>query len=110
MITDIHAHYHPRPFVAALERARGPGPRPMTPHPDTEDEAHIQERLAMMEQAGVGMQVLSPAAGRAPYGPDEATALAAARISNDMTAELVQRYPDRFKAFVSLPLPHIEAS
>lgn len=110
MITDIHAHYHPRSYIDALERARGAGARMMAPHPDTDDEAHIQERLEMMAHADVGMQVLSPAAARAPYGPVEATALEAARISNDISAELVQRYPDKFKSFVSLPLPHIDAS
>ncbi|MGE0057989.1 MAG: amidohydrolase family protein [Dehalococcoidia bacterium] len=110
MITDIHAHYHPDRFVTALEKARGRGPGAMAPHPDTDSEAHIQERLAMMEHAGVGLQVLSPAASRAPYGNDEATAVEAARVINDMSAELVARYPDKFKSFVSLPLPHIEAS
>jgi predicted TIM-barrel fold metal-dependent hydrolase len=110
MITDIHAHYHPQRFVDALEKARGRGLGAMAPHPDTETPEHIQRRLEMMDEAGVGMQVLSPAAGRAPYGPDTDTALEAARISNDLTADLVARHPDRFKAFVSLPLPHIGES
>jgi predicted TIM-barrel fold metal-dependent hydrolase len=110
MIIDIHAHYHPKPYIDALERARGSGPGAMAPHPDTDDPSHIQRRLELMDEAGVGMQVLSPAAGRAPYGPDEASALEAARRINDLNAELVARYPEKFKAFVSLPLPHIDAS
>src|SRR5262249_21394407 len=56
------------------------------------------------------LQVLSPAAGRAPYGIDEQAAVNAARVGNDLTANLVSRYPEKFKAFVSLPLPHGEAS
>jgi predicted TIM-barrel fold metal-dependent hydrolase len=64
----------------------------------------------MMDDAGVGVQVLSPAAGRAPYAQDEAAALEAAQIWNDAAARLVTRSPDRFKSFVSLPLPHVEAS
>jgi len=63
-----------------------------------------------MQQAGVGMQVLSPAAGVAPYGEDKAAAVQAAKMGNDIYAQLVQRYPDKFKAFVSLPLPHLDAS
>jgi 6-methylsalicylate decarboxylase len=112
MIVDVHAHYHPRSYNESLDRLAGrslggfAGGR----HPDTDDEEHIKRRIEMMDEAGVGIQVLSPAAGRAPYGVDEATALAAARIGNDLTAKLVQRYPDRFKAFVSLPLPHLDAS
>ncbi len=80
------------------------------PHPDTDDAAHIEARLELMHDAGVRLQVLSPAAARAPYGESEADAVAAARIGNDIYAELVQRYPEQFKSFVSLPLPHIDAS
>jgi predicted TIM-barrel fold metal-dependent hydrolase len=53
---------------------------------------------------------LSPAATRAPYGIDEDAAVHAARIGNDLNAEMVERFPDRFKSFVSVPLPHIDAS
>jgi 6-methylsalicylate decarboxylase len=111
MIVDVHAHHHPRPYTDALAalypemNTRGFGR-----HPDTDDEDHIAARLALMDAAGVGIQVLSPAAGRAPYGADERAAVTAARLVNDANAELVERYPDRFRSFVSLPLPHIDAS
>jgi predicted TIM-barrel fold metal-dependent hydrolase len=109
MITDAHAHYHPRRFVEALQRM-GVTQGSMAPHPDTDDAEHIEKRLEMMAAAGVGLQVLSPAAGRAPYAADETLAVEAARINNDLDAELVAKHPDKFKAFVSLPLPHIDAS
>ena len=108
MICDIHAHYHPRTYMEALARlgiTRG-GIR----SPESDEQAHIDDRLQMMEKAGVRMQVLSPAAGRAPYGKDEAAAIDAAKLGNDLNAEIVGRYPDKFKAFVSIPLPHIDAS
>lgn len=111
MIIDPHAHYHPRAYneaLAALPGVRRGGAFPG--HPDTDEEADIQRRLELMDEAGVGMQVLSPAANRAPYAPDEAAAVNAARIANDLTADLVSRYPEKFKAFVSLPLPHVAAS
>jgi predicted TIM-barrel fold metal-dependent hydrolase len=112
MIVDVHAHFHPRAYNAALDRVAG---RPRGGfaggiHPDTDEGAHIEQRLQMMDTAGVSLQVLSPAAGRAPYGEDQAAAVDAAQIWNDRAAELVGRFPDRFRAFVSLPLPHIEAS
>src|SRR5262245_55401422 len=112
MIVDVHAHYHPRAYTAALDRIAGRalGEFGGGVRPDTDDEAHIEQRLVMMDEAGVGLQVLSPAAGRAPYSADEALAVEAARIGNDLTAQLVARYPDTFKAFVSLPLPHVDAS
>src|SRR4051794_33059985 len=109
MIIDVHGHYHPRRFNAALD-AMGINGRPMEPHPDTDDADHIEKRLQLMEDAGVGMQVLSPAAGRAPYGADAALALEASKIGNDIYAELVAKYPDKFKALVTLPLPHIQES
>jgi predicted TIM-barrel fold metal-dependent hydrolase len=112
MIVDAHAHYHPRDYNAALDRIAG---RPLGGfaggvHPDTDDEAHIEQRLRMMDDAGVCVQVLSPAAGRAPYARDEAAAVGAAQLWNDAAAQLVARAPDRFKSFVSLPLPHVDAS
>ena len=112
MIVDVHAHYHPRAYNEALDRIAGRslGGFAGGVHPDTDDEAHIEQRLQMMDDAGVGMQVRSPAAGRAPYAQDEAAAVDAAQICNDISARLVMRYPDRFKSFVSLPLPHVEAS
>jgi predicted TIM-barrel fold metal-dependent hydrolase len=109
MIVDAHAHYHPARYSEALSRM-GINGRPFAPHPDTDSQEHVEKRLEMMEDAGVSLQVLSPAAGRAPYGADEALAVEAARIGNDINAELVARHPDKFKSFVTLPLPHIDAS
>ena len=108
-IIDAHAHYHPRRFVEALQRM-GVNQGPMAPHPDTDQAEHIEKRLEMMEAAGVGLQVLSPAAARAPYNADETLSTEAARIGNDLNAEFVARYPDKLKSFVTLPLPHIGAS
>jgi predicted TIM-barrel fold metal-dependent hydrolase len=111
MIVDVHAHYHPRPFTEALAPLYpGADVGGFSPHPDTDRDAHVEARLALMESAGVGLQVLSPAARRAPYGADEQLAVRAAQLGNDCNAELVRRYPDKFRSFVSLPLPHIDAS
>src|ERR687887_2829594 len=102
MIVDVHAHYHPRAYNEAIERAGvvRAGGGSMAGHPDTDDEAHIQKRLEMMEEAGVGLQVLSPAAGRAPYAKDQTAAVEAARLRNGIHAEVVARHPDQFEAFL----------
>jgi predicted TIM-barrel fold metal-dependent hydrolase len=113
MIVDAHAHYHPRAYEEALARMprRGRASGFAGGHqPVTDDEAHVRTRLDMMDEAGVRLQVLSPAAGWAPYSEDESAASRAAAIGNDLIAELVGRMPDRFKALVSLPLPHVDAS
>jgi predicted TIM-barrel fold metal-dependent hydrolase len=113
MIVDFHAHYHPRAYEQILSRfPNRTGGRGFSggTSPVTDDDAHVQSRLQMMDEARVGVQVLSPAAGWAPYAQDEALSAEAARIVNDGTAALASRMPDRFKALVSLPLPHVDAS
>src|ERR1044071_4581830 len=114
MIVDVHAHYHPRAFQQALarlpERAAGGRGFAGGSHPVTDDAAHVATRLQMMDDAGVGVQVLSPAAGWAPYSRDEPAAVEAAHVANDTLAELANRNPQRFRSLVSLPLPHVDAS
>lgn len=111
MITDIHAHYHPAAYMEAI--ANLPDVRrggAMAPHADTDSDEHIAKRLEWMDEAGVGLQVLSPAAVRSPYSAKKKKSVAAARLCNDLTADLVSRHPDRFQALVTLPLPHIKQS
>ncbi len=110
MIIDVHGHFHPRAFNEALQNIDTARVYLGWGHPDTDTEEHIQTRLEMMDEAGVSMQVLSPMAGRAPYSHDESAAVTAARLINDGQAELINRYPSKFKGLVSLPLPHVEAS
>jgi len=114
MIVDIHAHYFPKAYNDLLVRIGGrslpEAARPITARPLRNDDlSGIPERLARMDDAGVGMQILSPAASP-PYAEKEADAVAAARLINDSYAELARTYPGRFAAVVSLPLPHIDAA
>jgi aminocarboxymuconate-semialdehyde decarboxylase len=108
MSIDVHAHFWTDAYldkVAALgktdtaaQRGRGAG-----------DGGELEARLALMDRAGVDIQVLS-ASPQLPHGPDRAAAADAARYVNDQYAELVDRHPGRFRAFASLPLPHIDAA
>src|SRR5581483_1094771 len=114
MIVDIHAHYSPRQYNETLMRIGGrslpEAARPATQRPLRHDGPEgIAERLERMDDAGVLMQVLSPAASP-PYAEKVEDAIEAARLINDAYATLAQRYPERLGAFVSLPLPHIDAS
>jgi predicted TIM-barrel fold metal-dependent hydrolase len=114
MIVDIHAHYFPKAYNDLLLRIGGrslpEAARPITARPMRNDDlAGIATRLEQMDEAEVSLQVLSPAASP-PYADNEADAVAAARLINDTYAELAQKYPGRFNAVVSLPLPHIDAS
>src|SRR5215470_14779261 len=108
MSIDVHAHFWTDAYldlVAALgkhdtakQRGMGAG-----------DGAELEARLALMDRAGVEVQVLS-ASPQLPHGADAAAAVTAARYVNDLYAELKARHPGRFLAFASLPLPHIDAS
>ena len=67
MIVDVHAHYHPRAYTEALSRIPGISRGGFRGgNHDTDEPANVQARLEMMDAAGVSLQVLSPAAGRAP--------------------------------------------
>src|SRR2546426_993586 len=114
MIVDIHAHYFPKEYNDLLLRIGGrslpEAARPITARPMRQDDSTgIPTRLQQMEEAEVQLQVLSPAASP-PYVEKEADAVAAARLINDSYADLARKYPGRFNAVVSLPLPHIDAS
>lgn len=110
MLIDVHAHYSPKDWLDIMLRIDGGRRSPgwdRFPHHDSQDE--IDGRIQLMDEAGVQMQALSHGI-LAPYAEKEADAVEAARIINDCYAELPRRYPDRFLAYVSLPLPHIDAS
>ncbi|MEV7602828.1 amidohydrolase family protein [Kitasatospora sp. NPDC089797] len=118
MIIDVHAHYLPGAYRHVLERtATAPG-TPTAPTADPESPARrmfaamsdepgmIEQRIAMMDDAGVGRQILSPGS-LAPYAAESRSAVEAARVLNDGLRALTVSHPHRFSAFVSLPLPHV---
>ncbi|MGH3339360.1 MAG: amidohydrolase family protein [Propionibacteriaceae bacterium] len=110
MLIDVHAHHSPKQFTDAVQGFAGAGREGLwnkLPHTDAPE--HIAKRLELMDQAGVQMQVLSHGI-LAPYAQREEDAVKAAHAINDGYAQLTRRYPDRFLAHVSLPLPHIDAS
>ena len=108
MRIDVHAHYWTEDYIdllvdlglAGAVAARGLGAGGGT---------ELEARLRLMDRAGVEMQVLS-ACPQLPYGEDGQKAARAARFVNDQYADLVQRLPDRFRAFAALPMPHLQES
>src|SRR5207247_1063078 len=114
-IVDVHAHCTPAAFLELSERvapARRGQPYPTRdgapPPPRGDSPSDIEARLALMDEAGVQMQVLSHPQG--PYFPDAAAAVEGARLVNDSYSQIVKRYPDRFAAYAVLPLPHVHES
>jgi predicted TIM-barrel fold metal-dependent hydrolase len=107
-IIDVHCHYYPGRYTELMTRLQGPN-QPRFRHPTTDEADQVQARLEMMDAAGVQMQVLCPSSNY-PYFQQESDAVEAARVCNDSFAELTSARSERFSAFVSLPLPHVEAS
>jgi aminocarboxymuconate-semialdehyde decarboxylase len=105
---DVHAHYWTEDYLDLLidlglpgaGAARGIG---------AGAGAELDARLRLMDRAGVQMQVLT-ACPQLPYGEDAQKTARAARFVNDQYAGLVQRRPDRFRAFAALPMPHLDES
>ncbi|MDB5425602.1 MAG: Amidohydrolase [Phenylobacterium sp.] len=112
---DVHAHIQIEAYLQFLASVglRRPsvqavGPAQAAQRVATDDAASVAARIAVMDAAGVRTQVLSPTL--APYLEDEAAGVHATRLVNDAQAQLVRQHPGRLASYVSLPLPHVEAS
>lgn len=113
MIVDVHAHCVPKELNDlllqrhGLEVMRRPQLAPQsTPVDDSDDD--VARRLRLMDEAGVDVQVLSLPPIAHPF--DEAETIEIMRIANDRHARMAAKHPDRFVAYVQLPLPFVEAS
>lgn len=63
-----------------------------------------EQRLSVMDAAGIAMAVLSVAGPGVQVEPDVATAVRVARQANDSLAREVQRRPDRYAGFAHLAM------
>jgi len=111
MRIDVHAHYLSSDYLDLLDRLGGIEPGTETGRPIVWPAlaADLEARFAVMDKAGVGLQVLS-VSGLMPYFADARAGIEGARYANDMYAELVRAHPGKFAAFAALPLPHVDAS
>jgi len=96
MICDVHAHYTPKNFSEFMgDRFASPThlavKRGLARHPFSDTQEDIEARFRLMEDAGVGRQVLSP--NHPPYLPDEAECATAVKMLNDAYAEFAVATP-----------------
>jgi len=103
-LIDIHHHLFPPTYMRANAAVVAARSRGYTQVLDWTPE----QSLADMDAGGTALAVLSMTAPVWLTNAQEAIALA--RDANDYAATLVQRYPKRFAAFVTLPLPEIDGS
>ncbi len=104
---DIHAHVWTDEYLDLMQgygntdtvtqRGKGAGL----------GQAEMDKRFALMEANGVEMQILS-ICPQAPHLENKEHAVNAARKANDLYAEVVNRWPKKFKAFAAVPLPHVD--
>jgi aminocarboxymuconate-semialdehyde decarboxylase len=109
MRIDVHAHYFPTEYLDTLVRYGSKTTGIARNLLSTDSQADMKARLEMMDQSGVEKQILS-ASPQLPYFEVREHAVSAARMINDLYADLVRRYPSRLLAFAAIPLPHVDAA
>lgn len=100
-VVDVHSHIITPGYLAALEH-----------HDALLDEGFplpawsIDTHLAMMNDNGIGMSVLTMPAPQ-PWWGDAAESAGVVREINKSCADIQKQYPDRFRFAATLPLPDV---
>ena len=107
MRIDVHAHHFTDEYLQCLEQmgSKITAAARMAPGSGVS----LDDRIDLMNDAGIHMQVLSPA-NQLPYFEKRDDAVAAARLGNDLFVEVCRKYNGRFAAFANMPLPHVDAA
>jgi aminocarboxymuconate-semialdehyde decarboxylase len=108
MRIDVHAHCFPAAFLDAV-RAAGVDPGYVAGLGGGDDDASLDARLRLMDEAGVDRQVLSLSAS-VPDLTDLGALSDLTRRANDLLGAVVERDPDRFLAFAVVPMTDVEAA
>jgi predicted TIM-barrel fold metal-dependent hydrolase len=103
--TDIHAHYLPAPYKAAIKQAGLASFDGGIPIPDWSVEAH----LAMMEKNAISTSILSISSPGLDF-LDEGMLPRLARDINESGSQICRDHPGKFGLFATLPLPDIAAT
>ncbi|HLI26283.1 MAG TPA: amidohydrolase family protein [Chloroflexota bacterium] len=118
MAIDVHAHLYPPAYLDVVRKLEHEGgavgaAAQRTLHAfirqDPVFTEALDERLALMDAAGIERQVLSFSTPNI-WHPDVAVRSALVRAFNDACAEVAARYPGRFALFASVPLPFVDAA
>ena len=111
---DVHSHWVPPGYAKALRAEMDRlDPRTSSVLTSVRDPSNkmrdLSVRLAEMEEAGVGVSVLSlPPPGVTMGHPDRRAALT--RLANDEFLEAANDHRGRFAVLVALPLPDVAES
>lgn len=114
---DVHAHFYPPEYVEVVREVAGEtGAHAEVARAFLEHKiinkvstflGDIDRRLALMDAAGIEIQVLSFASLNI-WHPNPESRLALTRSYNDGLAAAVDAHPTRFRFLASLPLPFVD--
>jgi predicted TIM-barrel fold metal-dependent hydrolase len=102
---DVHAHYLPETYRAALLHNGHGQPDGFPQIPDWSADQHI----AAMDRLGISTSLLSISSPGVHFG-DEGATRDRAREVNEAGRRAVVDHPGRFGLFASLPLPDVDAA
>jgi 6-methylsalicylate decarboxylase len=102
---DVHAHYLPPSYRAALARAGIEHPDGMPQVPDWSESS----ALALMDEVGIGAALLSISSPGLGFA-DRRARPDLVRTVNEEGAASCRAHPDRFGLLASVPLPDVEAA
>jgi 4-oxalmesaconate hydratase len=113
VIIDIHGHYTTAPQahqrfrdqqLAVLDDPTCPPPAPATISDDAIRESVEHNQLRVLRERGGDLMLLSPKASAMEHHvPDQPTATAWARASNDLVHRVTTLFPDAFAPVAQLP-------
>ena len=105
MKIDVHAHYVPDGYRAALHRTGHDQPDGMPWLPEWTAATHVEA----MDRLGIARSILSVSSPGVHLG-DGTTTIDLARLVNEDGHRAVVDHPGRFGLLASLPLPDVDAS
>jgi predicted TIM-barrel fold metal-dependent hydrolase len=103
-LIDVHHHFLPPDYVAALDRSGNNPPDGNASLPPWSEELAI----GFLDAAGIATAFLSISSPGLVLDGHLATDLA--RMTNEYAAGLIASHPGRFGGFASLPLPEVDSS
>lgn len=116
---DVHAHYYPPEYTRVVaEIAREDGAhadvaRAFLAHRIIQKipafTGELERRIRMLDEAGIGIQVLSFASLNI-WHPDATQRARLTAAHNDGCSAAAAEHPDRFRFLATLPFPHADAA
>ncbi len=109
-IIDVHSHFAPKEYIDAV---RGLGNVNANGDPVLDGyflptNWNVEDHLKTMDANGIAKCILS--AGEINFVKDKAEVVRLERAFNHTAKEIVTGHPDRFGAFINLPMPYVDAT